>query len=111
MESMAREETRLGRKIQTAVIPYTNFYLAEDYHQKYYLRTNSALFGDISMIYTDSSDLLNSTAAARLNSYIAGFGDEATAQAQLNELGLSADGQKELLKIIEHGLEKVCPVP
>jgi len=111
MESIAREEARLGRKIPTAVISYTNFYLAEEYHQKYYLRTNSTLFLEISLIYTDSSDLLNSTAAARLNSYIAGFGDEDTVQAQLDEYGLSADGRKELLRIIERGLEKVCPVP
>lgn len=109
MESLAREEARLGRKIQTAIIPYTNFYLAEDYHQKYYLRTNSILFDEISLIYTDLSDLLNSTAAARLNGYIAGFGDEAA--VQLDGLGLSADGQKELLQIIEHGLETVCQVP
>jgi peptide-methionine (S)-S-oxide reductase len=111
MDSLAREEARLGRKIQTAVIPYTNFYLAENYHQKYYLRGNPVLFREISLVYPDSSELLNSTAAARLNGYIAGFGDEATVQAQLDMLGLSADGRKELLQIMERGLEAVCPIP
>ena len=99
--SMAREEARLGRKIQTAIIPYTNLYLAEDYHQKYYLRTNSTLFREISLIYPDAKDLLNSTVAARLNGYIAGFGDEVTVKAQLDDFGLSQAGKEELLQIIE----------
>lgn len=110
IESKAREEERLGVELPTAILLYTNFYLAEDYHQKYYLRSNPVLFQEISLVYPDLEDLLNSTAAARLNGYTAGFGEEATVKAQIDELGLSAAGQKELLGIIEHGLQPVCPV-
>lgn len=110
MKSMAQEEARLGRKIQTDVIPYTNFYLAEDYHQKYYLRSQPELFNEISMIYPDSNDLVNSTAAARLNGYIAGYGDAATVKSQLDQLGLSEAGKKELLQLADMGLTPVCPV-
>ena len=110
LESMAREETRLGRKIMTAVIPYTNFYLAEDYHQKYYLRSNPVLFRELYSIYPDPGDLLNSTAAARLNGYIGGFGDEATVLSQLDKLGLSEAGREEVRLIVKRGLEAVCPV-
>jgi peptide-methionine (S)-S-oxide reductase len=111
IESMAREEGRSGKKVLTAVIPYTNFYLAEDYHQKYYLRSNSLLFRELSLVYPDSGDLLNSTSAARLNGYIGSFGDDAAALSHLDEFGLSADGRKELMQIIERGLQPVCPVP
>jgi peptide-methionine (S)-S-oxide reductase len=110
LESKEREEVRLGRKIQTAISPYTGFYPAEDYHQKYYLR-ESVLFNDISSIYPDTRDLVKSTAAARLNGYIVGYGDKATVEKQLDQLGLSEEGKTELLKIIERGLSPVCPVP
>jgi len=110
VESLAREEARSGSKIQTTIIPYTAFYLAEDYHQKYYLR-GSALFGEISLIYPDTSGLVNSTAAARLNGYLGGYGDAASARAQVDQFGLSENGKKELLRIIERGLSPVCPVP
>jgi methionine-S-sulfoxide reductase len=111
MESLASEEARLGRSVLTAVIPYTEFYLAEDYHQKYYLRNNLIIFNDISLFYPFTSGLLSSTAAARLNSYVAGFGNAATAQENLDKLGLSADGRRELMEIIEQGLKPVCQAP
>ena len=110
MESLEREENRLGRTIQTAILPYTNFYLAEGYHQKYYLRADSEFFHEISLIYPDNEDFLNSTAAARLNGYLSGYGDGVTARAQIDELGLSAAGRETLLQIIERGLKPVCPV-
>jgi peptide-methionine (S)-S-oxide reductase len=107
--SLAREEARSGLKIQTAIILYTGFYLAEDYHQKYYLR-DSDLFSEISSIYPANADFVNSTAAARLNGYLGGNGDTAAAIAQLGQFGLSEEGKKELLKIVERGLSPVCPV-
>jgi peptide-methionine (S)-S-oxide reductase len=110
LESMEREEMRLGRKIYTAIIPYTNFYLAEDYHQKYYLRLNSVLYHELYSIYPDPGDLLNSTASARLNGYIGGFGDEATVLSQLDKLGLSEAGREELQLMVKSGLQAVCPI-
>jgi peptide-methionine (S)-S-oxide reductase len=109
--SLEREENRLGRMVPTAVLPYTDFYPAEDYHQKYYLRANAGLFNEISQIYPVAKDLMNSTAAARLNGYLGGFGDVATVKAHIDEFGLSPAGQQELLQTIEHGLQPACPVP
>jgi len=45
------EETRLGREILTEVIPFSEFYLAEDYHQKYYLQQKPDLFNEFAAIY------------------------------------------------------------
>ena len=109
MESKQREEARLGRKIQTAILPYSRFYLAEDYHQKYYLRGQRELFHDISSIYPDPKDLVNSTVAARLNGYAAGYGEQETVKAQLDQFGLSDAGKRKLLQIAGRGLEPVCP--
>jgi peptide-methionine (S)-S-oxide reductase len=110
LESKAQEEARTGRMMTTAIIPYTDFYLAEDYHQKYNLR-GSALFPEISAIYPDTKDPVNSTAAARLNGYLGGYGDIATVKTQINQFGLSAAGQKKLLELIASGLSPACPVP
>jgi peptide-methionine (S)-S-oxide reductase len=110
MESLTREEARSGSKIQTTIIPYSRFYMAEDYHQKYYLR-GSELFGEISLIYPNTDSLVKSTAAARLNGYLGGYGDAVAAKAQLEMFGLSEAGKNRLLKLIESGLSPVCPVP
>jgi peptide-methionine (S)-S-oxide reductase len=110
-ESLEQEENRLGRMVPTAILPYTKLYLAEDYHQKYYLRSDTELFREISQIYPDESDLLNSTAAARLNGYLGGYGDEETVKAQIDRYGLSEAGRQELLKVVERGLEPVCSMP
>jgi peptide-methionine (S)-S-oxide reductase len=110
LKSKAQEEARTNREIKTSIVPYTKFYIAEDYHQKYYLQS-SVLFSEISAIYPGMNDMVNSTAAARLNGYLGGYGDAATAKAQIDHLGLSEAGQKELLKLIESGLAPVCPAP
>ena len=38
LESKDNEEERLDSEIYTEITPATDFYLAEDYHQKYYLQ-------------------------------------------------------------------------
>jgi peptide-methionine (S)-S-oxide reductase len=84
--------------------------MAEDYHQKFALQM-SALFSEITAIYPDMKDVVNSTAAARLNGYLGGFGDVETVKAQLDQLGLSEAGKTTLLELIESGLAPACPAP
>ena len=78
IDSSQKEESRLGQPVFTDIEPLTQFYLAEDYHQKYYLRETPDLSGEILTIYPDTQDFINSTAAARLNGYIAGYGNHFT---------------------------------
>jgi peptide-methionine (S)-S-oxide reductase len=110
LKSKAEEEARIGREIRTAIVPYTKFYMAEDYHQKFNLR-GSDIFSEISAIYPHTKDLVASTAAARLNGYLGGYGDIATVKAQVDQFGLSEAGQKELLELIAGGLSPACPAP
>jgi peptide-methionine (S)-S-oxide reductase len=74
LESKESEEVRLGSKIFTEIIPFSNFYLAEDYHQKYYLQGVKELKRDFRAVYADTADFVNSTAAARVNGYVGGYG-------------------------------------
>ena len=94
--SLERKEKELGKPIKTVLLPLTQFYVAEDYHQKYELRCTEGLIEEFKVIYPDAKDLRNSTAAARVNGYIAGKGTKAQLKAELDSLGLSPEGRKRL---------------
>jgi peptide-methionine (S)-S-oxide reductase len=94
--------------IKTQIVTSGDFTLAEDYHQKYALQGNSSLFKDLSAVYPNIWDLVNSTAAMRVNAYLDGFGTQAQLQAELGELGLSDAGQQHLLAASPAA---ACPVP
>jgi peptide-methionine (S)-S-oxide reductase len=97
--SKARQEAELGRTIYTEIIPFSEFYLAEDYHQKYYLRQERALAREFQRIYPDLEDFVNSTAVTRANGYVAGNGSLDQLQAELDNLGLSPQAKQTLLDI------------
>jgi peptide-methionine (S)-S-oxide reductase len=84
--SVVATEDRLGRSVETAVEPLDRFTLAEEYHQKYELRSTPVLGDELVDIYGD--DLVDSTVAARLNGFVAGHGDEETKRAVLAGLSL-----------------------
>jgi len=109
--SKEREEARLGRSIVTEITPFSGFYLAEDYHQKYYLRQQPGLFQELSAIYPDNGDFIDSTAVARVNGYVGSYGTSETLEKDLNSLGLSEAGKTRLLEIADRGLIPGCPLP
>ncbi len=84
-------EKQLGSKVHTEIEPFTNFYLAEDYHQKYYLQKNKQLMKELERDYDSFQDFIDSTTAARLNGYAAGHGDRDSLEKDLAVLGLSQD--------------------
>jgi peptide-methionine (S)-S-oxide reductase len=91
------EETERKSKIYTEVIPYTEFYWAEDYHQKYWLQAASELIKEFRHMYISFKDIVNSTAAARVNGIVGGYGTFDGATEALSSLGLSAEGNKALM--------------
>ncbi len=77
--------------------PLSKFYLAEDYHQKYYLQ-NSHIASKLNLP-TDAEELANSYLATRLNGYIKGSGSVEDLEADLKKLsGLIDDEVKQLLR-------------
>lgn len=82
-------EAKLNKTLHTEIKSFTNFYLAESYHQKHFLRQEEVLIKEFKAMYPNESELLGSTAAARVNGYIAGYGDPSNLQDELNSLGLT----------------------
>jgi peptide-methionine (S)-S-oxide reductase len=99
LESKALVESETTGDVNTEVAPLTNFYLAEDYHQKYYLQGVPELFREIRALFPDFSSFVNSTTAARLNGIIGGYGDKDLISEEIESYGLSEEG-KELLMLI-----------
>ena len=94
----AQEEARTGRTMHVTIEPYTRFYLAEDYHQKYYLQGNADMRREFEGIFSDPLDFTNSTAAARVNGYVGGNGTREQLENELDDLGLSPEGEQALLR-------------
>lgn len=88
-EAFRESEKRGGGKIRTEIKSFAGFTLAEDYHQKYGLRNNRSILEEFEVFYPDTMDIVNSTAAARVNGYLYGNGQLARLREELLELGLT----------------------
>jgi peptide-methionine (S)-S-oxide reductase len=105
---------RLHGPVATEILPAGPFTLAEGYHQKYYLRQRPDLLAEFEAIYPSPEALAGSTAAARVNGYLAGYGATAALQAELDRLGLSPGSRRKLLDIVAASPRRSgsgCPVP
>ncbi len=92
-ETKKQIHERLHGDVKTEIQKFSNFYLAEDYHQKYQLSRKGKLYNAFKSIYSDMNDFVDSTAVARANGLVSGKGDIDI----IDELGLNDDG-KELLR-------------
>ncbi len=100
IETRDHEAARVNGQIYTEIVSATEFYLAEAYHQKYRLRQVPDLVREFSAMYPATDDFVNSTAAARVNGYLGGYGTFADLQAEVSDFGLSPAGSEKLLDIV-----------
>jgi peptide-methionine (S)-S-oxide reductase len=80
------------------IISGATFYLAEDYHQKYYLRHDSVLMRELADY--SPAQLVESTIAARLNGYVARRGTLAQLREELPSFELSAAATTHLERLV-----------
>lgn len=95
----SRSALAAGRsdEIRSRILPVKAFYSAEDYHQKYYLRQYRELMAEFARMYPRTEDFVNSTAAARINGYIGGFGTRSQLEAEIGSFALSERARKALM--------------
>lgn len=105
---MQRVQERTKGSLKTQILPAAEFYLAEDYHQKYALQANRRLFQEFEAMYPDFWDIVDSPAASRTNAYLYGFGTGEQVAQEIDSLGLSEEGKQVLLRAAPAG---ACPVP
>jgi peptide-methionine (S)-S-oxide reductase len=99
-EMKNRIEAASGKKLYTEIVPFTGFYLAEAYHQKYLLQQNREFLEGYKSIYPDTDEFVNSTAVTRVNGYLGGYGTVRALQEEIDKLGLSASAMKKLMEIV-----------
>ena len=84
-------------RVFTDIEPLSEFYMAEDYHQKYYLRSVDVLMQELRARYPEEErGFVDSTVAARLNGYVGGFGSVEQLEQELESFGLSEQAEQYL---------------
>ena len=99
--ALQREEAAQGCELYTQILPYEKLYLAENYHQKYYQQMIDLLKNDLRKNYASFRELVDSTAAARINSYVKGQGSLKQLMQEIEDFGLSDKGRKRLIEIVD----------
>lgn len=90
------------QRLATRIEPLKQFWLAEDYHQKYHLRHDRTLMSDFGAMFgVDQEAFRESTAAARVNGYIAGYGRKSRLSSEIPFLGLSDSGRSRLVTAVD----------
>jgi peptide-methionine (S)-S-oxide reductase len=99
--SKAALEQKIGHAVKTEVVSVRSFTMAENYHQKYLLKSHQALGSEMARIYPNPQNFVDSTAVTRLNGYAGGHGTGDQLSREIDILGLSAEGKKRLVKLVK----------
>jgi methionine-S-sulfoxide reductase len=110
LESRDKESGKRQAAIRTEVLAFTGFYLAEDYHQKYRLQQDEELLREFERIYPLMSDFIGSTAVARVNGYLGGYGRPEDLKREVDGYGLSEKAKKRILGNVSRAKGADCPL-
>ena len=111
-QSRLLAEKSAPRGVMTALEPLRRFTPAEDYHQKYYLRSAREVAEAYHRIYPDERDFTASTAIARVNGFLGGHGGPVRLAEEIDSLGLAGEARAALEQIVQklHPSER-CVLP
>lgn len=86
-KTLAAEQKRFSEPIKTSILPFKEFYEAENYHQKYLLQRHPALVNALDV--DPGEDLIRSHVAARINGYVGGYGTVARFDKEWKTWGIT----------------------
>jgi len=102
-KSMAKYQKKLtgqgGGTIATTIKKLGPFTLAEDYHQKWYLRKHTIL---IDALDCTDRELIDSHVATRLNAYVSGKGNIDKLNAEIEEFKLNENAKEYVIEKVKN---------
>jgi len=104
-ETKANYEKTHKEKPTTAIEKCGDFYLAEGYHQKYYLKHSGFMK---SLKFATEDDMTHSYIATRLNGYVGGNGNPKQLEAEIASFGLSDTDKTSLTEIVKRRAPRSC---
>jgi peptide-methionine (S)-S-oxide reductase len=93
------EQTSQG-EIQTELQPSSQFFMAENDHQKYYLKRYTSTMEKLKPLYPSHEDFVNSTFIARLNGLAGGYGTLDGMKKEIHEWKLNPSERLNLLDVL-----------
>lgn len=99
-----------GQKILTDIEPATKFYIAELYHQKYFLQCNKDIFN--LMRYKNYEQFVDDTVATSINGYLHGSGTVGAFMTEVDKWSLPFSAKFAVLHHVcdGKGLERFKPI-
>lgn len=91
----------LRGEIQTEISPYERFYLAEEYHQKYYLKRYKNAMMVLARLFQTEETITNATVVARLNGLVKGFVTPAELKREIEDWNISEDRVRVLKDLVD----------
>ncbi|MZQ86581.1 peptide methionine sulfoxide reductase [Paenibacillus sp. 5J-6] len=97
---MADREVQGNGRPDTEVAPLIHFYLAEDRHQKYYLKRYPDALDKLKPLFPTDEELTNATLAARLNGLAKGYTNMDKIIHEIRTWLISSEEQEEIIRLI-----------
>ncbi|WP_044879353.1 peptide-methionine (S)-S-oxide reductase MsrA [Paenibacillus sp. IHBB 10380] len=95
-----RQEQKKGAPA-TEIAPYSVFTVAEDRHQKYYLKRYPNAIEKLTILYPSQEDLVSSTLAARLNGLAKGYINLEHITNEMGEWTISSSHREMMIDLIK----------
>lgn len=93
-------EKELHKEIQTEVSTYRGFTLAEERHQKYFLKRYPDAIKQLTELYPSFTAFNDATLTARLNSFVRGLGTMAGIKNEISQWPVSRQEKEILLESV-----------